>query len=454
MKNIIKYLAVILALFAGSCNFIDSDLNIDPNNPGDVSINLLLPQTQATWAYIQGGDLGRYSSCWTQHHSGQERQHQAIEIYQMLESDVNNAWTGIYAGCLKDLNIILEKAQESNSPHYAGVAKIMTALVIGNTVDYFNDVPFSDALKGADQLKPSYDTGAEVYASIQNLLSEAITDLGSATSTFKLNAKSDLVYGGNVAKWTALAHTLKARYMLHLSKIDNGAYGKVLGEIGSGIASNADNAMFTFGSAATEANPWQQFESQRGDVVMGKFFIDLLKSTNDPRLPKFATTNADGEYVGAGAGVFGNISVNSRFGPYYASTASPVPFATFAETKFIEAEAAFATDKARAATAHNDAVKASLAQIGVSDDAFVAAHASEDASTITLEKIMTQKYIAMYTTLEPLTDWRRTGLPNLQPAQGSTEVARRFTYPQDERLYNAPNYISNVTVFDRVFWDK
>lgn len=448
------YVAVVLALFAGSCNFIDSDLNIDPNNPGDVSINLLLPQAQASWSYVQGGDLGRYVSCWTQHHSGQERQHQAIEVYNMFESDVNNAWNGIYASSLKDLSIIMEKAEESNSPHYAGIAKVMTAMIIGNTVDYFGDVPFSDALKGADQLKPSYDSGADIYSGIQNMLTEAIADLEAPASTFKPNASSDLVFGGNTAKWVAFARTLKARYLLHLSKIDGGAYGKALAELDGAIASNDGNAVFEFGSAETEANPWAQFEGQRGDVVMGKFFIDLLNNSNDPRLPLFATANGDGAYVGAGAGVFGDVSSISRFGSYFASNESPVPFATYAEAKFIEAEAAFGTgDKDRAAQAFNDAVAASLEQFGVTDPDFLAAQAA-DAASISLEKIMTQKYVAMYSTLEPFTDWRRTGLPNLQPASGQQEIARRYPYPQDERVYNAPNYVSGVTVFDRVFWDN
>lgn len=444
-----------LALIAGSCDFIDPELNIDPNNPEDVSINLLLPQAQATWAYVQGGDMGRYVSCWTQHHSGQERQHQAIEVYNMFESDPNNAWAGIYAGSLKDLGLVLEKAEETSSPHYAGIAKVMTALIIGNVVDYFNDVPFNDALKGADQLKPAYNTGAEIYSSIQNLLTEAITDLQSTSSTFKPDAKSDLVFGGDLAKWIAFARTLKARYILHLSEIDSGAYGKALSELEAGaISSNAGNAYFKFGAAETEANPWYQFESQRGDVVMGKFFIDLLKSINDPRLPLFAKKNSAGEYVGAGAGVFGDISVNSRFGAFFSSAASPVPFGTYAETKFIEAEAAFPTNKARAAEAFNAAVAASLGEFGVSDPDYLADQASENASTITLEKIMTHKYIAMYTTLEPFTDWRRTGFPALQPAQGNSQIARRYPYPQDERVYNSANYIPNVTVFDRVFWDK
>lgn len=454
MKKIYRIIAVFLVLSVGSCNFIDSELNVDPNNPLDVSMNLLLPHTQVSLGYILGGDFGRYISCWTQHHSGVERQHTAVEVYAIREADVNNAWGGIYATTMKDLDIIMQKAEETNSPHYAGVAKILMAQSIGTVVDLFDAVPFSDAFRGAEQTRPTYDTGEEIYAAIQAMLTEAIADLQAATSTLSPGS-SDLVFGGDRAKWIAYANTLKARYWLHLSEVNGAAYQNALQAIDAGaIAANSGNAMVTFGAAATEANPWFQFEDQRGDVVMGKFFLDLMNGINDPRRPYFASPNQDGAYVGPPAGVPDNSPAVSRFGPFYCSSASPLPLATFTEAKFIEAEAAFPTDKVRAAAAHNAAIAASLEMLGIDDPAFLADQAAETENTITLEKILTHKYIALYTTQEPFVDWRRKGIPDLQPAAGTTEIARRFPYPQDERVYNGDNYISNVTVFDRVFWDK
>ncbi|MCB9285371.1 MAG: SusD/RagB family nutrient-binding outer membrane lipoprotein [Lewinellaceae bacterium] len=448
MKNIFKIFAVSLALVAGSCNFIDPELNVDPNNPLDVSMNLLLPQTETSIAYVLGGDLNRYTSMWTQHHSGVERQSASYEVYQVKENDVNNAWGNIYAGALQDLKIIMAKATETESPHYRGVARVLTAFMVGNVVDLWNDIPYSDALKGAEQLKPTYDSGSSVYDQIQAMLRDAKVDLGTAASSFTPGS-DDLVYGGDLDKWIALANTLLARNYLHV-----GDYSSALNAINDGaIADNGGNAMVDFGNGPTEQNPWYQFEDQRGDVVMGKFFIDLLVSINDPRLPYFATKDQAGGYSGAAAGV-PNTTV-SRFGPYYGSADSPVPFATYAETKFIEAEAAFPTNKSAAADAYNAGIAASLDQLGIDDAAFLAQEAA-DQNSITLEKIMTHKYIACYTTLETFTDWRRTGIPALQPAAGTTQIARRFPYPGDERLYNNANWspYSSVTVFDKVFWDN
>lgn len=448
MKNILKIFAVSLALVAGSCNFIDPELNVNPNNPLDVPINLLLPQAEVSIAYVMGGDLGRTVAMWTQHHAGVDRQSTGFDVYQLREQDINNAWGNIYASALTDLQIIGQKADETDSPYYRGISRVLTAFLMGHVVDLWNDVPFSDALKGADQLKPAFDSGASIYDQIGSLLRDAKLDFAETASTLKPGS-DDLIFGGNVGKWRALANTLIARNNVHL-----GEYAGALNAIDDGaIADNAGNAMVPFGSSAIEQNPWFQFDDQRNDQRMGKFFIDLMLSINDPRLPYFAATDANGDYVGSGAGEF-NVGA-SGWGDYYCDAASPVAFATFAETKFIEAEAAFATDKTRAAAAYNAAIAGSLAQLGIDDPGFLAQE-SADAGSITLEKILTHKYIACYTTLEPFADWRRTGLPALQPAAGTTAIARRFPYPGDERLYNGENFApyAGTTVFDRVFWDN
>lgn len=448
MKNILKLFAVSLALVAGSCNFIDPELNVDPNNPLDVPVNLLLPAAQVNLAYVMGGDLGRTVAMWTQHHAGVDRQSTGFDVYQLREGDVNNAWGNIYAGTLTDLRAIVQKAEETESPYYRGIANALIAFTMGHVVDLWNDVPFSDALKGADQLKPAFDTGASVYDQIRALLRDAKLDFAAASSVLKPGS-DDLIFGGDMSEWTAFANTLLARSYLRV-----GDYSNALAAIDEGaIASNAGNAMVVFGAATTEQNPWFQFDDQRGDQRMGKFFVDLMVSIDDPRLPFFSGTDADGNYVGSGAGEY-NVGA-SVWGDYYCSDASPLAFATYAEAKFIEAEAALASDKDRAAQAYNDAIAASLEQLGIDDPDFLAQEAA-DAAGITLEKIMTHKYIACYTMLEPFADWRRTGIPALTPAAGTTEIARRFPYPGDERLYNADNFApyAGTTVFDRVFWDN
>lgn len=457
MKNIfLKSLALFLVIATGGCNWIDPDFRINPNAPNDVAMSQILPSAEASLAYIQGGDFGRYASLWTQHHAAYDRQHLSYDQYQLKENDVDNAWNAMYATVLSDLKTIREKAEETGSPHYAGIAKTLTAVTLAMLVDLFDDIPYSEALD-PNNLKPGYDTGAEVYLEIESLLKSARDDFGQSASSFRPGA-DDLIYGGNRAKWTAAVNTLLARYYLRLSDVNGAsAYANALAALDAGaIASNAGNAQVPFFSGATSANPWNQFESQRGDVGMSKFFIDMLLNTADPRIAAIASkASATGTYVGHVNGTaVSSLAGVSHFGAFFGSENSPIPMTSYAEAKFIEAEAAFqSNNKDRAATAHNDAVKASLAYFGTPDPAFETAQASETAASITLEKIMTHKYIALYSTLEPFADWRRTGFPVLTPATGA-EVARRFPNAQSERLYNNDNYVRNKTVFDRVFWDR
>ncbi|MBR9922800.1 MAG: SusD/RagB family nutrient-binding outer membrane lipoprotein [Bacteroidetes bacterium] len=459
-KLLYRFAAVALIATLGSCNFIDPELNIDPNNPEDATLELLLPSATAMYGYVLGGDYGRYTSIWSQHHGGAERQHTAYDVYQLQEADVNNAWNNLYAVTLKDLSLVTSKASEEKSPHYGGIAKIMTAMTLATLVDVNGDVPYSAALNSDDNndgLKASYDDASGLYGTIQTLLDEGIADCSAATSTLSPASNGgDLVFGGDMAKWVAAANTLKARYYIRLSEIDGDAYSNALDAIDAGaIAANDGDAVVPFGLSQTAANPWYQFETQRGDVVMGGFFIDLMNAINDPRRAVFATTNEDGNFMGMAAGVPDNGPTMSRFGTAYGSVNSPVPLVTYAEAKFLEAEAALGTDPARAAAAHNEAIAASLASFGLDDAAYLADQASEDENSITLEKILTHKYIALYTMQEPYNDWRRKGIPDLQPAAGQNNIAVRYPYPSGERLYNADNYPGAPNLFnDNVFWDQ
>ncbi len=113
-------------------------------------------------------------------------------------------------------------------------------------------------------------------------------------------------------------------------------------------------------------------------------------------------------------------------------------------------------NNARAATAYNLAILASLDKLGIVSSGFIAAYGNETAASITLEKIITQKYITLYTQAEAWSDWRRTGYPNIKPAYLNVtgSIPRRLIYPLDESNYNISNVPGGLTLMDRVWWDK
>ena len=458
MKTIkIVSAAMILLLGLSSCEkWIREEINIDPNNPTDVKLAQLLPSVQVSYAYIVGGDMGRYTSLWTQHHAGVDRQSAGYDIYQFTESEVNNNWNAVYETILMELNIMKLKAGSEN-PYYLGISQTMSAMVIMQISDLHGDVPFSEAFQGQEgNLDPVFDSQESIYNQVLSLLESAHNNFNAAEdANVELPGDDDVMYGGDVSKWMSLSHALAARAHLHQGKLSGSHYQMALDALDMGtLSDNSDNAAVYFFDNATNANPLYQFNDQRGDIAMGKALIDIMNDTNDPRRQAFAGDPVDGEnWIGSGAGEF-NTGANYP-GPFYSSGSSPVIMVSYAEVKFIEAEAAFETnDLGRAADAHNAAVLASLAMYGASDKSFESDHANFDSGSITLEEIMTQKYVHMYTNPESFSDWRRTNIPALSPATGGLQatIPRIWPHAQDERLYNS-NFPGPVALTDRVWWD-
>ena len=441
-------------LFVGvsACDYIEEDINIDPNKAVDVSVAQLLPPAQTAFGYVLGGDFGRPTSIWIQHLGGAERQHTAYDQYQLKEGDVNTVWDNMYTEFLKELDVIIEKSDAVGAPHYKGVAQVMTVMGFQYLVDLFDRVPYSEALQGAENLTPAYDDGAAIYNDLQATLDDAINNLQAAESVFTPGAE-DLIYGGDLSKWLAAAYAMKARLSVHLSEVDSGkAYNDALTAVDNAFTGNGQNAYISF----SDGSPYAAFETDRGDVVIGAKIVDLMNAQDDPRRSAFFTVNDEGIFRGMTPAMPENGPEVSRFGPQFGSQTSPIPVITYYEVKFIEAEAALQTgDAERAAEAYNAAVIASIMEVTGSapDSTFVADYASATEDDIDLEQIMTQKYIALFAQVEAFADYRRKMIPDLTPAVGD-EVATRFPYPSDERLYNSDNFPGIVTVFGKVFWDQ
>lgn len=449
-------LGLALAMVGTGCKWVDTDLNNSPNSPTDVNMVDLVAQIQVSLGYRKGGDMSRFSTIPMQHLSGVDRQSSAHETYLINESDINNLWTGAYFNIMKNCDILLNKAIAQNAPHYAGIARVMMAYQLGTTSAVWGDIPYTEALKGDQgQLKAKYDSQESVYAAVQSLLDAAITDLSAPAGPIALSTTADLIYKGSAAAWVKAARSLKAKFALHLSK--RNGYGAVTTALqAAGIASNADNFKFNFGNANNELNPINQFDALRGDIRVNATIVDMMNATNDPRRDAYFTKDGSGNFTGSVTGS-GNTAA-SWVGPHYAAKNAPVYFMTYAEVKFIEAEAMLGSDPAAAAAAYNAAVIASLAQHGASDAAWEATNANEDAGSITLEKIINAKYIHLFTDSEVWTDWRRTGFPTLTVAPNAVtpdgQLPRRFVYPLSERLYNGGNMPAGVTQSDRVWWDQ
>ena len=462
MKKILLILTIPVILFNTGCNGWIEEVSESPNSPTEVTPALLLTVSEVAMQSLYTGQLSRTSSILTQQSAGNSFQMIDIRDYKITEQSNTNEWKTVYADALINQQELINVAGDEN-PYYRGIATILKVMTIGLATDFWGDIPYSSALNGLEggeaNLNPSYDTQETIYATMQSQLDGAITDLSApSTSNGLLPGADDFIHNGDVSQWIKAAYMLKARYANRLSGKDaTGSANDALAAINaSGVSSNADNTMAIFGENGNELNPWNSFNTTRdGYIKMGEFFINLMLANSDPRLPLYATLNPDLIYLGVPNN--GENFNASNMGLLYGDDNAPLPLLTWYEMLFIEAEAKFRLgDLPGAAIAHNNAVKANiLATVGAPDIAYETANASETSVTITLEKIMTQKYIAMFSQCEVWSDWRRTDLPTLSPNPDGLEsgIPRRFPTCIDERLYNS-NAIVISDILRPVWFDE
>ena len=460
MKNL-KIYSIILAvlLMLGSCeSWIDSEVNVDPNNPSDVPVSLLLPDIQGFWAYQMGGDMTLASRLWMQQLSGEDRQGLTIDRYTYNEGDVGNIWRfSSYAASFIDTKLLMDKAEEEGAPAYLGIAQVWWVYQFINLTDVFGDVPYSEAFKGLDNEKPVFDSQESIFNDLDSKLTAAINNL-SADPGLIVPGEDDLIYGGDLSLWLKAAYAARAKLYLRWGERDNARLGQIQAAIDNSFESSDEDLVFTFSTAANNSNPLYQFAvvDRPGYIAIGEYYMNLMNggtpddfSDDDPRLAVVAIPLNDSVYLGS---VVGEPSggVASDLGPYLTDPTAEVVFASYAELKFIEAELNAGT--AAGVTALQEAVAASLERFGVAgnDPAWEAANITGIASA-TLEEVMLAKYLGLAFQAEVYADYRRTGYPVLA-TYNNLPVPRRYPYSTASSNYNGDN-VPDATKSTPVWWD-
>lgn len=443
----IKSLAILAVAAVGFTACSDAwleDYKLDQNRPSDVSMEVLLPSAQAAYGMTQGDVLPRLTSIFMQQMTGTDRQSLAHNRYaQIGEGDFNTPWNNSYAGGLYDLKLIEEKAEAAGAYAYVGVAKIMTAMYLGVLTDHFGDIPYTNALQGADNLKATFDTQADIYTTIFNLLSDGKDALAQPSSVTP--GGDDLIHGGDLAAWAATADGLRARHLNHLSKTSEYNAANVIAACDDAL--NA-GVYCTIGfEAALNQNPWYQFTviDRAGYISQFGTMYDMMEASSDPRINLYR-------------------SADSLTMPAYGDATSALPIVTPFEIMFVKAEAQLAGSASDARATLEAAIESHMTWLGV-DAGDIATYVAALPATTDLELIMNEKYVAMFSSSESWTDWRRTGFPTLSaPADANLSgMPRRMPYPEGEYLYNndnvpmpldaTPDDKFGVTSTYRLWWD-
>ncbi|PKD43496.1 SusD/RagB family nutrient-binding outer membrane lipoprotein [Rhodohalobacter barkolensis] len=479
MKHSIKLLSVFVltTLMALGCSDY-LDINDDPNNPTSAPIGALLYQT--TFETTRNTQrVGSTTSFFVQHFAS-PNQASSTDIHESVS--YGGTWSNLYFN-IGDLNEIIKQAEEEDSPHYSGVAKVLRAYNLGLLVNMFGDVPYSDAFS-QESLQPTYDNSEDIYENILQDLSDAVTEL-SATESTASPSDGDMIYGGDLTAWTRTAYSLQARFLNHYSKLGNYDPTAVLEAVDNGFSgNNEDFEMEFFDESTASQNPWYRVAVNNADLLLGGWLSEQTVNqlngdtygVEDPRIEFITEPVSDeedprfGEYVGTrnGAGrgedpeqgVRAVLAVDS----YYASgPTAPLENMTYAELKFIEAEAALAAggQEARAYAAYEEGIRAHMEKLGV-EQADIDAYWSDPvvsvgSANLTIDEIMKEKYIATFLNPETWNDARRYDYQyaDFEAPENSAlggEMIRLVRYPDSELQRNEAN-VPNRSMTDRVFWD-
>ncbi|MDB5008760.1 MAG: hypothetical protein JWP45_3153 [Mucilaginibacter sp.] len=406
--------------------------------------------------------------------------------YSLVDGWNQQIFIDSYTVSLFDINAIAKLGTRTSAPDFWGVALILKVETFDRLTDKYGPVAYSKA--GSSVTATPYDSQQSIYQQFFLQLDTAVNNLNTYIKTNPGKtpfASYDLVYGGDYTKWLKLANSLRLRLAMHIVKVDAATAQtqaqKALDPANGGVlAVNGDNAGISGGGYH---NPLNVITSSWTDISMGADLESLMVGYNDPRLSKYVSPATDTRFAGQYKGIRIGSLITSK--PGYSgysilntttafTPSSPMMFMTAAEVWFLKAEAALRgwTGAGDAATDYNTGIQTSMAQWGVTAASYItdatstpiayvdpsnSANNSPALSTITiswnpvasseqnLERIITQKWIAMYPEgQEAWTEYRRTGYPKLFPVVNNNSNGTINTPTQIRRLaYPANEYSTN-----------
>jgi hypothetical protein len=399
--------------------------------------------------------------------------------YDLASRNVTQTfWQGMYRDVLKDLaeakKLIdavpalsdIDQTLKDNKMAIIDITEVYGYFVL---VTAFGNIPYTDAMD-ANKLSPTYDDQKTVYLDLLTRLKADLDKLDPAQGSF---GTQDLVYGGDISKWTKFANSLRLKMALVIAESEEATAAATINEAAANVmTSNDDNFRLKYLAVQPNTNPiWLDLvNSNRADFVPAETLVDLMNTRNDPRRPFYFTLDASGKYSG---GVYGSGNDYEVFSHVSSKVTAPdfeAILIDYSEVEFALAEAAARggfTVPGTAAEHYTKAITASIKYWGGTDLEVTAYLAQPTVAYATAagtwqEKIGTQKYIALYNRgYDAWTEWRRLDFPVFNAPSGISyaNIPVRLTYPVSEQNLNKSNYekasgdIGGDKLTTKLFWD-
>ncbi|MCW3467506.1 SusD/RagB family nutrient-binding outer membrane lipoprotein [Chitinophaga nivalis] len=511
-------LAATLAMSACTKNF--EQINTDPTAAPAVTPGILLTRGLL---YASGGEFEAWRSnliyCgpMVQHLSSLSLTY-AGDKYLYNDGYSGAAFNSFYPNGIKILvTLINQTANDPAQANFNAMATITKVIMLQRLTDLHGDVPYLAAGRGFLDLNfsPAYDRQETIYNGLAAELIAAAAKLDAAKAT---PGSADISgYGGSPEQWKKLAYSLLLRIGLRLSKKSDPAKAKeyVQKAVAGGVFTRNEDIFYMQHVAGDYDNPNSHvigvYPGSRAEtgksnlsIKLSKFFVDLLKTKNDPRLPFISELpkpdstpggsnvpalqkglpngydNTSDPVYGIGSTGDADLAHYSQPRQIIAQPNSPNIFLTYSEVQLMLAEAT-----ARGWIAGDPVsrfitgVKSGIWQWSlygpaiVYDDAAAQAYALAESAAVgagslntKLEAINTQYYITTFLNeYEAYANWRRSGYPVLKPVnyknnETNGQIPRRLRYPRNDYDVNrenveAANAAQGADLFTTpVWWDK
>ena len=310
INNLIKMLVLCGGLFFASCETTELDLTQNPNAlaPDQADPDFYLNAIQISFAYLTES-FGNTAGALTRVDYMNGRDY--ANAYS--PSNFDGRWSSAYQTIMNDIKELNIIAGETGLTRHKAMGQVIEAHILMTLVDFFGDIPYTEAFQGADNLNPVADSGASVYAAAIALLDGAITNFNNDALG---DPALDMFYDGDWAAWTKAANTLKMKAYMATRLVDGSAVSKFNAIVASGnyISSNADDMQFKWGTLAVQPDSRHpryrsSYTSTGGGSYMSNSLMDYMRG------------GADGGYD-IGGGVFIG---DPRIMFYYHRQTNPTP---------------------------------------------------------------------------------------------------------------------------------
>lgn len=478
MKKIAIILIALITL--SSCQDL-TELNVAPKQAKDATAQALFANAQKSLASTMASTnvnlniFRMLAQQWTETTYTDEAR------YDLSTRNIpQNFWNSLYRDVLRDLKesrtivsdidpLFIDEDLRQNELAMIDVMEVYTNMVLVLT---FGDIPYTEALN-SDDLQPTYDDAATIYADLVQRLNADIATFGNTGAAgFGDFESSDLIYGGDLDSWLMFGNSLKLKLGMILADVDEPTAQTIVESAAPGVfTSNEDNATFQFLSAPPNTNPlWVDLvQSGRKDFVAANTLVDEMVALDDPRIPVYFTEDKVGSYSGGTYGSSNSYSTFSKPGELLIEPELAHIFMDYAEVEFDLAEAVergWSVGVESAEDHYVNAITASMEYWGVDDAAIADYLAQPEVAYATAtgtykEKIGMQKWLALYNRgFDAWTEWRRLDAPVLvAPANALSGIPVRLTYPVQEQNLNSANYtnaaaaVGGDMVETPLFWD-